>query len=154
MTPAGEHQYDIQFDVQGLPAPSTLGAYRTYVAWATTPQMHPVVKLGVIGNGRTTLGRITFDRTLILISAEASESVSERSGRLVLRGTSAAVRMQPHDLAYLLAGLLDRADAPAADHAHHAARRLDTAAHASASVDAAGLDDVAAGRRAIRAREG
>ena len=38
-----------------------------------------------------------------------------------MRGTSAAVRMQPHDLAYLLAGLLDRADAPAADHTHHAA---------------------------------
>ena len=91
------------------------------MAWATTPQMHPVVKLGVIANGRTTLGRITFDRTLLLITAEASASVSERSGRLVLRGTSAAVRMQPHDLAFLLAGLLDRGDAPAADHAHHAA---------------------------------
>ena len=120
VTPAGEHQYDIQFDVQGLPAPSTLGPYRTYVAWATTPQMHPVVKLGVIGNGRTTLGRIAFDRTLILITAETSASVSERSGRLVLRGTSAAVRMQPHDLAFLLAGLLDRSDAPADAHAHHA----------------------------------
>jgi len=120
VTPAGEHQYDIQFDVQGLPAPSTLGPYRTYVAWATTPQMHPVVKLGVIANGRTTLGRITFDRTLILISAESSAAVSERSGRLVLRGTSAAVRMQPHDLAFLLAGLLDRSDVPADAHAHHA----------------------------------
>ncbi len=118
VTAAGEHQYDIQFDVQGLPPPATLGPYRTYVAWATTPQMHPVVKLGTIGNGRTTLGRITFDRTLILISAEASEAVKERSGRLALRGTSAAMRMQPHDLAFLLAGLLDRADAPAADHAH------------------------------------
>jgi suppressor of ftsI len=121
VTPAGEHQFDIQFDVQGLPDPSTLGSYRTYVAWATTPQMHPVVKLGVIANGRTTLGRITFDRTLLLITAETSASVRERTGRLVLRGTSAAVRMQPHDLAYLLAGLLDRGDAPAADHAHHAA---------------------------------
>jgi suppressor of ftsI len=121
VTAAGEHQYDIQFDVQGLPAPSTLGAYMTYVAWATTPQMHPLVKLGTIANGRTTLGRIAFDRTLILITAETSASVSERSSRLVLRGTSAAVRMQPHDLAFLLAGLLDRADAPADAHAHHAA---------------------------------
>ncbi len=120
VTPAGEHQYDIQFDVQGLPPPSALGPYRTYVAWATTPQMHPVVKLGTITNGRTRLGRITFDRTLILITAEASAAVTERSGRLALRGTSAAVRMQPHDLAFLLAGLLDRRDAPADAHAHHA----------------------------------
>ena len=118
VSPAGEHQYDIQFDVQGLPDPSTLGQYRTYIAWATTPQMHPVVKLGVLGNGRTTLGRIAFDRTLILISAEAAASVSERSGRLVLRGTSAAVRMQPHDLAFLLAGLIDRREAPADADAH------------------------------------
>jgi suppressor of ftsI len=119
VTAAGEHQYDIRFDVQGLPPPSSLGPYRTYVAWATTPQMHPVIKLGTITNGRTTLGRIAFDRTLLLITAEASAAVAERSGRLVLRGTSAAVRMQPHDLAFLLAGLLDRAGAPADAHAHH-----------------------------------
>ena len=121
VTAAGEHQYDIQFDLQSLPPPSTLGSYRTYVAWATTPQMHPTVKLGTIGNGRTRLGRIAFDRTLILITAETSAAVTERTGRLVLRGTSAAVRMQPHDLAFLLAGLLDRTDAPADSHAHHAA---------------------------------
>ena len=121
VTAAGEHLYDIQFDAQGLPEPATLGPYRAYVAWATTPQLHPVIKLGTIGNGRTTLGRIAFDRTLLLITAEASAAVTERSGRLVLRGTSAAVRMQPHDLAFLLAGLLDRADAPADAHAHHAA---------------------------------
>ena len=120
VTAAGEHQYDIQFDVQGLPTPSSLGPYRTYVAWATTPQMHPVVKLGAIANGRTTLGRIAFDRTLLLITAEASAAVAERSGRLVLRGTSAAVRMQPHDLAFLLAGLLDRTGAQTDTHAHHA----------------------------------
>ena len=120
VTAAGEHQYDILFDVQGLPPPSSLGPYRAYVAWATTPQMHPVVKLGTITNGRMTLGRIAFDRTLLLITAEASPAVAERSGRLVLRGTSAAVRMQPHDLAFLLAGLLDRTGAPAAAHAHHA----------------------------------
>jgi FtsP/CotA-like multicopper oxidase with cupredoxin domain len=120
VTAAGEHLYDIQFDVNGLPPPSALGAFTSYVAWATTPQLHPVVKLGTIGNGVTKLGRIAFDRTLILITAEASTSVTERTGRLVLRGTSAAVRMQPHDLAFLLAGLLDRTDAPANAHAHHA----------------------------------
>lgn len=125
VTAAGEHQYDIQFDLQGLPPPSALGSYRTYVAWATTPQMHPAVKLGTIGNGLTRLGRISFDRTLILITAETSAAVTERTGRLVLRGTSAAVRMQPHDLAFLLAGLLDRTDAPSDSHAHHATAARD-----------------------------
>jgi FtsP/CotA-like multicopper oxidase with cupredoxin domain len=91
------------------------------VAWATTPQLHPTVKLGEVRNGTTTLGRIAFDRTLILITAESSASVKERAGRLMLRGTSAAVRMQPHDLTFLLAGLLDRRDAPSSEHAHHTA---------------------------------
>ena len=100
--------YDVLFDLQGLPDPASLGPYTTYVAWATTPQLNPVVKLGTVGNGSATLGRVSFDRILFLITAETSATVAERSGRLVLRGTSAAVRMQPHDLAFLLAGLLDR----------------------------------------------
>jgi suppressor of ftsI len=120
VTPAGEHLYDVLLNLQGLPDPASFGPYRTYVAWATTPQFHPVVKLGEVTNGTVTLGRVAFDRILILITAEPSAAVRERGGRLVLRGTSASVRMQPHDLAFLLAGLLDRADAPPSDHAHHA----------------------------------
>ncbi|MBI4475404.1 MAG: multicopper oxidase family protein [Acidobacteria bacterium] len=106
VTPAGEQLHDIVFDLQGLPEPSSLGAYSAYVAWATTPQFSPVVKLGEVRNGSTRLGRIMFDRFLILITAESSAASPERSGRLVLRGTSASMRMQPHDLAFLLSGLL------------------------------------------------
>jgi FtsP/CotA-like multicopper oxidase with cupredoxin domain len=100
VTPAGEH---------------------LYVAWATTPQLHPTAKLGEVRNGTTTLGRVGFDRTLILITAEASAAVKERAGRMVLRGTSAAVRMQPHDLAFLLAGMLDKKGESSVDHSHHGA---------------------------------
>jgi FtsP/CotA-like multicopper oxidase with cupredoxin domain len=121
VTPAGEHLYDVLFELGDLPEVRSLGAYAAFVAWATTPQLHPVVKLGEVRNGSTKLGRVTFDRFLILITAERSASVSERSGRLVLRGTSASVRMQPHDLAFLLAGFLDKKDAPPTDHAHHEA---------------------------------
>ncbi len=118
VTAAGEHLYDLAFDLRGLPDPASLGPYSVYVAWATTPQLNPEVKLGEVANGTTRLGRIAFDRSLILITAEASATSSERKGRLVLRGTSASVRMQPHDLAFLLAGLLERRDAPAAGHLH------------------------------------
>jgi suppressor of ftsI len=120
VTAAGEHLYDIRFDLR-LPEAASLGPFTTYVAWATTPQLHPVVKLGEVRHGAVTLGRIGFDRTLLLVTAERSAAVTERGGRLVLRGTSASMRMQPHDLAYLLAGLIDQGRAPAADHAHHAA---------------------------------
>src|SRR5438034_2611025 len=120
VTPAGKHQYDIVFDLHDLPDPASLGPYTAYVAWATTPQLHPEVKLGEVRNGTVRLGRVAFDRFLILITAEASGATSDRRGRLVLRGTSAAVRMQPHDLAFLLAGFLDRTDAPAQEHMHEA----------------------------------
>jgi FtsP/CotA-like multicopper oxidase with cupredoxin domain len=116
---AGEPQHDVRFDLRDLPDPSALGPYTTYIAWATTTQLNPVVKLGVVGNGATRLGRVSFDQFLILITAEASAEVIDRGGRLVLRGTSASVRMQPHDLAFVLAGFLSAKDAPAASHAHH-----------------------------------
>jgi FtsP/CotA-like multicopper oxidase with cupredoxin domain len=128
VTSAGEHLYDVLFNLQGLPHPASFGPYTTYVAWATTPQLDPVVKLGEVTNGTVKLGRVAFDRILLLITAETSARVPERGGRLVLRGTSASVRMQPHDLAFLLAGLLEQPstsppegpDPPTADHAHHA----------------------------------
>lgn len=119
VSPAGESQWDVAFDVTGLPSPGSLGAYTTYVAWATTPQLKPVVRLGEIANGRRVLGRVTFDRFLLLITAEPSPAVAERSGRVVLRGTSASMRMQPHDMAFLLAGLLERRGSAA--HVHDSA---------------------------------
>src|SRR5918996_3057552 len=61
VTPAGEHLYDVRFELRDLPAPSTFGRYNAYVAWATTPQLHPAIKLGEVKNGTTTLGRIAFD---------------------------------------------------------------------------------------------
>jgi len=115
VTRAGEQLFDFAFDLRNLPEPASLGPYTTYVAWATTPQLQPVVKLGEVRNGPTRLGRVSFDRFLILITAESSAAVSERTGRLILRGTSASVRMQPHDLAFLLAGLLERNPA---EHVH------------------------------------
>jgi len=118
VTPAGEPRWNVRFELSGLPDPRTLGAYRTYVAWATTAQLAPVVRLGEVRNGAVTLGQVTFDRFLLWVTAEPGASVSERTGPIVLRGSSASVRMQPHDLAFLLAGLMQQ---PANAHAHDSA---------------------------------
>ncbi len=114
VTPAGEQLHDIAFALRDLPDPATLGPYTAYVAWATTPQLAPEMRLGVVANGEVVHGRVPYDRFLILITAEGSAAAPARAGRLVLRGTSASVRMQPHDLAFLLAGLLDTGAAAAA----------------------------------------
>jgi FtsP/CotA-like multicopper oxidase with cupredoxin domain len=123
VSPAGEHLYDIVLDVRGLPEPTSRGPFATYMAWATTPQLHPTVRLGEVRNGTVRLGRVAFDQFLIFVSAEPSGTVVERTGRLALRGASASVRMQPHDLAFILSGLLARRGAPAADHQHEPVER-------------------------------
>ena len=161
VTAAGEPQHDVILTLRDLPSPGSLGRFTVLVAWAATPQLRPVVKLGEVRDGTTRLGRIGFDRFLVLISAEPSLKSTEPTGRMVLRGSSASVRMQPHDLAFLLAGLLDRKDSAAAGPrpARRArcgcgAGRLDSAADAPSRHDAACLHDVAARRLILPAGRG
>jgi suppressor of ftsI len=117
---SGQTKYSVVFSLRDLPDPDSLGPYTTFVAWATTPQLRPVTKLGVVKDGTARLGVVEYDRFLVLITAERSADVSEPSGRMVLRGTSAAVRMQPHDMAFLLSGLIEQKDASGAGaHAGH-----------------------------------
>ena len=98
VTAAGNHIHELTAHLEGLPAPDSFGPYSAYVAWAATPFFDPVVKLGEVGNGANALGRVAFNKFLILITAEASAGVAERHGQLVLRGRSPSLFMDPHDL--------------------------------------------------------
>jgi FtsP/CotA-like multicopper oxidase with cupredoxin domain len=102
-------------DLSDLPAPSSFGAYSTYVAWATTPVLDTIIKLGEVRNGRTLLREVALDRYLIIVSAERSAAVKERTGRLVLRGESASNRMRPPDI---LDFALGTGTGEAAEHHH------------------------------------
>jgi suppressor of ftsI len=118
VTRDGHHRFNVTFLLSGLPAPSSLGdSLTTYMAWAAPPNMHPLVKLGVVRNGRVAAGVVALNKYYVLVSAEVSDTVTERRGPLVLRGLSPSTRMRdPHFLA------IPPADVPAADpHAHHAA---------------------------------
>jgi suppressor of ftsI len=101
VTPDGRPRYTLTTRIAGLPAPSTFGrAYTVYIAWATSLTMDSIVKLGVVHNGRTTLGDIARNQFRVIVSAERSGAVSSRTGRLVLRGTSPSTRLLAHrDLA-------------------------------------------------------
>jgi hypothetical protein len=71
----------------------------------------PLTKLGAVGNGRFAGGVIALNKYYVLVSAEASDTVSERRGPLVLRGLSASTRMRdPH--------FLTTGPATAAHHGH------------------------------------
>ena len=96
VTQDGEPRYHLATRIDGLPAPSALGRYTAYVAWATTLSMDSTVKLGRVENGETLLRDIAWSQFRVLISAEPAAGVATRSGRLVLRGTSPDSRLLAH----------------------------------------------------------
>ncbi|MFL5615847.1 MAG: multicopper oxidase family protein [Gemmatimonadaceae bacterium] len=92
----GAPRYQLIAHITGLPAPRTIGAYKSYVAWAYTITMDSAIKLGVVQNGRVSLGEIAREQFRLLITAEPSADGRERSGRIVLRGTSPGARLLAH----------------------------------------------------------
>jgi len=89
----------------------------TYIAWAATPQMDSLIKLGAVKNGRVTLRAIAFDKFNILISSERSGRVREPHGRIIVRGQSPSTRPFPPDLLEFSLGAARSGDAM--DHGEH-----------------------------------
>lgn len=96
VTREGALRYAPELTLAGLPA---LRAESTYVAWAATPTMGTVVRLGTVSNGRTArLAPIDFDKFVVLVTAERDARGAEPAGRLVLRAGSPSTRLQPPDI--------------------------------------------------------
>ena len=92
----GRPRYHLVATISGLPAPESLGAYSTYVAWVYTLSLDSAARLGPVRNGEVDLGEVDRPQFRILVSAERSAKVTARSGRLVLRGTSPSARLMAH----------------------------------------------------------
>jgi hypothetical protein len=88
VTADGHARYDIQVTASGLPAPSTLGSYTTYVAWQASPDLSTWTRLGAVTNGKTTVGATDLNKFLFVITAEASALPETHHGPTVLHGTS------------------------------------------------------------------
>lgn len=88
VTADGRARYDVQITAAGLPKPSSLGAFRAYVAWAVTPDLARWVKLGPVTNGSTTVGPVDLNKFLLVVTAEASAATAAHAGPTVLHGTS------------------------------------------------------------------
>ena len=113
VTADGRHMWNVRVTVAGLPEPATLGAFRTFVAWAASPTFERWERIGELRGGTAT-GRVALNSFLVLVSAESDAGGAERRGRLVLRGASASTLMRPYDLTALPPRL------PQATHAHGA----------------------------------
>jgi suppressor of ftsI len=93
----------IRIRAEGLPEPEALGPYVRLVAWLTPPTLRPMIPLGTLEDGVLETTVPGFNTYLILISAEQQELPGERTGPLVLRGSSPSMVLRPHDMAYILA---------------------------------------------------
>ena len=88
VTADGHASYDVRFTISGLPEPSTLGAYTTWVAWGVTPDLKQWRRLGAVGNGDTTVGRVEFNKFMLVVAAESDSLVTKHAGPVALSGTS------------------------------------------------------------------
>lgn len=87
-TADGHAQYDIQITASNLPAPSTLGKYSVYQAWAVSPDLTQWVRLGLVTNGTTTVGSVDLNKFVVTVVAAADSSSTSHDGTAVLHGTS------------------------------------------------------------------
>jgi FtsP/CotA-like multicopper oxidase with cupredoxin domain len=119
VTPDGRPRHRLTASLSGLPAPGSLGKYRTYVAWAAPPSMHPIQRLGEVADGHADLGVVELEKFVFLVTAEASGRVKEPAGRIVLRGQSPSTRLFPPDLLEFSIGRMGQANG-GSRHAHGA----------------------------------
>lgn len=87
VTADGHARYDVLIDASGLPAPSSLGAYDAYVAWAASTDLSQWERLGVVTNGRSVVGQVDMNKFLLVVTAEANGAATH-AGPTVLHGTS------------------------------------------------------------------
>jgi hypothetical protein len=88
VTADGHTRYDVAVTAARLPVPSTLGQFSTYLAWAVTPDLTQWQRLGVVGNGTTTVGSVEYNKFLLVITAERDTTSVAHAGPTVLTGTS------------------------------------------------------------------
>jgi hypothetical protein len=94
LTPDGHVIYDVHVVVHGLPAPSTYAGATTYVAWATVPDLSLAQRLGALGPGDSTVGRVAWNKFIVLVTPEHAAAGARWAGPILVRGASASTWMQ------------------------------------------------------------
>lgn len=89
VTPDGHHLFDAELSASGLPRPAD-GAL---VAWAATPDLVEVQKLGSLMPEGVLTARVHFNKFLVFVTEEPSADVERWSGSILLRGVSPSGRM-------------------------------------------------------------
>lgn len=85
----GRPLYRVRVEASGLRTPPG----RTPVAWAATPDLRRVVRLGSLGPEGAISGRLHWQRFLVFVTAEAGGGGERWSGPVLLVGRSPSSRM-------------------------------------------------------------
>jgi hypothetical protein len=93
VTADGHARYDVLIDASGLPAPSSLGEYDAYVAWAASTDLSQWERLGEVTNGQSIVGQVDMNKFLLVITAEP-KGAATHAGPTVLHGTSPSSWLQ------------------------------------------------------------
>ena len=101
VTVDGHYRYAPRITLRGLPRPPS---GTRFVAWAASPTLDVITRLGLVTNGVNAVGEIALDRFLVLVSAEGSPVSPQPRGPILLRGESPSNRMRPPDLYQLSLG--------------------------------------------------
>lgn len=94
VTADGRASYDVRFELSELPAPSSLGAFTSYVAWMASSDLKWWKRLGTVRNGTTVVGQADLNKFLLVITAEADSMVNVRKGPTILHGPSPSTWLQ------------------------------------------------------------
>ena len=124
VTTDGRLRYQPTVYVTGLPAPGSLGPYRNYTAWVTTPAMERVIRLGTIPNGKTILPIVDLEKFSILVTAERSTRATDPGGRMILRAQSPSTRLFPPDVLEFSLGSVPTGDSGGRYHEMHEAHPM------------------------------
>jgi suppressor of ftsI len=108
VTREGRQRYELMLDIKGLPELGPDDGH--WVLWASPLTLDPVLNLGEVGNGHASVGEVSFNKFMLIISLESDLGGEARKGPLVLRGRSPSSRMEPHDM-FQLAAFSESAEA-------------------------------------------
>jgi hypothetical protein len=89
VTPDGHPIFSITVSAQGLAAPSAQGGTQ-YIAWATTQELTEADKIGVVSNDKKAVGTVSWNKYIVLVTAEGATVGDHWKGPVVLRGFSPA----------------------------------------------------------------
>ncbi len=98
--------YDLALTVERVIEPQRLGPFTTYVAWIATPSLDKIEKLGFLSAaGKLETQIASWNKFIVLVTAEASTDVERRTGPVVLQGRSPSgfiASFQSHELFNLM----------------------------------------------------